>query len=179
VSIARALIREKAILLVGDGARQFAESLNAERADLEAASVRSYGNDTVGCVALDSEGNLAVATSTGGLQGAVAGRVGDVPLPGCGFYADNGRGALSLSGEGEAIARVLLAAETLVRMQLESVQSAAESALELLTRVNGEAGIIAIGRHGEIGWAHNSSHFAVALATAALPSGRIFLKKDE
>jgi beta-aspartyl-peptidase (threonine type) len=177
VSVARALLREKAILLVGEGAKQFAKSRGAERANLDAASVSGPGGDTVGCVALDMEGNLAVATSTGGLEGAVAGRVGDVPLPGCGFYADNARGALSLSGEGEAIARVMLAAETMMRMQHQSVQSAAESALQLLKKVDGEAGIIVIGPSGAIGWAHNSSHFAVALATSAMPGGSIFLRK--
>jgi beta-aspartyl-peptidase (threonine type) len=179
VSIARALLREKAILLVGDGAKKFAERQGAERADLQTASVSGPGSDTVGCVALDMDGNLAVATSTGGLEGAVAGRVGDVPLPGCGFYADNTRGAISLSGEGETIARVMLAAETLVRMQHQTVQSAAESSLLLLQRVNGEAGVIAIAPGGEIGWDHNSSHFAVALATNAMPGGSIFLKKGD
>jgi beta-aspartyl-peptidase (threonine type) len=179
VSIARALLRQKAILLVGDGAKQFAERHGAERSDLEADSVSGPGSDTVGCVALDVGGNLAVATSTGGLEGAVAGRVGDVPLPGCGFYADNDRGALSLSGDGEAIARVMLASETLGRMQHQTIQSAAESSLQLLKRVNGEAGVIAITPGGEIGWAHTSSHFAVALATAAMPGGATFLKKGK
>ena len=178
VSIARALLREKAILLVGDGAMKFAERMGAERANLKAASKsNAEASDTVGCVALDGHGNLAVAPSTGGLEGAVPGRVGDVPLPGCGFYADNNRGALSLSGEGEAIARVMLAAESLNRMQHQSVHDAAADALQLLTKVKGEGGIIAIAPSGEIGWAHNSSHFAVALATGEDPGGQIFLAK--
>ncbi|MGH1560246.1 isoaspartyl peptidase/L-asparaginase [Caulobacter segnis] len=62
----------------------------------------SPGCDTVGCVALDREGDIAAGTSTGGLSGCAVGRVGTSPLPGCGLYADNAVGGVSLSGEGEA-----------------------------------------------------------------------------
>jgi beta-aspartyl-peptidase (threonine type) len=164
---------------VGDGAQKYAEALGAERADLEMSSKSSNGGDTVGCVARDQDGNLAVATSTGGLEGALPGRVGDVPLPGCGFYADNSRGAVSLSGEGEAIARALLASEALGLMQKMPVQPAVEASLQLLEKVRGEAGLIALTPMGEIGWAHNSTHFAVAFATHALAGDSIFLSRRD
>jgi beta-aspartyl-peptidase (threonine type) len=179
VSVARALLREKTILLVGAGAQKFAEARGAERLDLERSSKSNEGSDTVGCVALDQVGNLAVATSTGGLEGAMAGRVGDVPLPGCGFYADNQRGALSVSGEGEAIARVLLASEALELMGQKPVQTAVDMVLHSLEKVSGQGGLIALTPSGEFGWAHNSSHFAVALASHSLSGEGIFLKKDE
>jgi beta-aspartyl-peptidase (threonine type) len=60
-------------------------------------------------VALDRHGNLAAGTSTGGLAGSAVGRVGDSPLPGCGLYADNAVGAVSLSGDGESLIRTTLA----------------------------------------------------------------------
>jgi beta-aspartyl-peptidase (threonine type) len=178
VRIARAFLREKAIFLVGEGATHFARSIGAEPAVHGEEQSAGGGCDTVGCVVRDDRGDLAVATSTGGLEGAAVGRVGDVPLPGCGFYADNRRGALSLSGEGEAIARVMLAAEALMRMQQDLLENAIDDALELLLRVNGEAGIIAILPDGRIGWGHNSDHFAVAWATASEPSGTIALRKE-
>lgn len=178
VSIARHLLRQKPILLVGEGLHKFAEKIGAETASLEAQSASGGGGDTVGCVALDMQGHLAVATSTGGLEGAHAGRVGDVPLPGCGFYADDRRGALSLSGDGEAIARLMLASQTLSLMQHQAVDDALAKAIGLLPTVDGEGGIIAINSDGEIGWAHNSEHFAVAWARSG---GRdhVALKMDE
>lgn len=76
-----------------------------------ASVVTPFGqrSDTVGAVALDRDGNLAAGTSTGGRRFKRPGRVGDVPLPGCGFYADNLLGAASSTGEGEAIARIVMA----------------------------------------------------------------------
>jgi len=179
VAVARALLDDPAVLLVGQGARKFALKRGFEE-DLEPSVTKAKaGCDTVGCVARDIHGNLAVATSTGGLEDAREGRVGDVPMPGCGFYADNKRGAVSLSGEGEAIGRTLLAAEVLGRLSLRCAQEAVEEALKLIDRVGGEAGVIAISPTGEIGWHHNSPNFAVALATSANPIGQIFLKRTQ
>lgn len=179
VSVARALLKDKAIFLIGDGAMKFA----AEKgfAQVNATSTensKSDGCDTVGCVALDRYGHLAAATSTGGLEGTRLGRVGDVPLPGCGFYADNQRGGVSASGEGESIARVMLASEFLHFLPDSTPDEAIEEALQLLNRVDGEAGLIAISPNGEIGWGHNSPHFAVGMARAG-QEPRIFLKKSE
>jgi isoaspartyl peptidase/L-asparaginase-like protein (Ntn-hydrolase superfamily) len=123
------------------------------------------GCDTVGCVALDRRGNLAAGTSTGGLTGSHPGRVGDSPLPGCGLYADNAVGGVSLSGEGESLIRTTLAAR-LMHPGGHAPGAAIEAALTHLARVGGEAGLIVIDADGRIDWGHNSAQFAVAHASA-------------
>jgi L-asparaginase / beta-aspartyl-peptidase len=180
VSVARAMLREKPILLVGDGAVEFALRNNAEQWDLGGKKKSSTSaSDTVGCVARDRDGHLAAASSSGGLEGAEAGRVGDVAMPGGGFYADDQRGAVALSGEGEAIARVMVAGEVIRLMQTMPVQDSLQAALRLVGRVNGEAGMIAISPAGEVGWTHNSAHFAVAYGNDGEPHGQTFLSRDE
>jgi beta-aspartyl-peptidase (threonine type) len=111
----------------------------------------------------DSGGDIAAAVSTGGLEGTLAGRVGDTPLPGCGYYADNQIGGVCFSGDGERIARVVLAAKAMQALEAgEDPQRTAERCLRVLARVGGEAGAIILDRHGRLGWAHNSRHFAIA-----------------
>jgi beta-aspartyl-peptidase (threonine type) len=180
VSVARAMLREKQVLLAGAGAVEFARTVDAERFGSQTAErSKTNASDTVGCLARDVKGNLAVASSSGGLEGSEPGRVGDVCMPGCGFYADNQRGAVAMSGEGESAARMMSAGEALRMMRGRPVQVAAECALKEIDRVGGEMGIIAMTTAGEIGWAHTSPHFAVACATRAEPKGRIFLSRDE
>ena len=180
VSVARALLKEKAIFLIGEGAKKFANQKGFKELSDSSLDFRmSGGCDTVGCVARDIYGNLAVATSTGGLEGVKAGRVGDVPLPGCGFYADNKRGAVSVSGDGEAIARVTLAAAFLHFLQGENPKKAIDLSLSAFERVKGEAGLIAINPSGEIFWGHNSSSFVVGLARSSSKEPIIYLKKSE
>lgn len=179
VSVARALLRDRAIFLIGEGAMQFAESRGFEQVVPSGATAKnSKGCDTVGCVARDKKGNMAAATSTAGLKGTRVGRVGDVPLPGCGFYADNARGAFSCSGEGEMIARVLLAAECMHYLERMSGNEAAEHAIRLLDKVKGEAGIIGITAEGHLTWAHNSPGFAVGMAWQESPEPKVYLKKS-
>lgn len=111
------------------------------------------GHETVGAVALDLEGNLAAATSTGGISLKKVGRVGDSPLVGSGAYCDNEVGGVSCTGHGESIAKVLLAnkALTLVEMDGEKPQRALERALEcMLRRVGGRGGMIMVTKKGEI-----------------------------
>jgi beta-aspartyl-peptidase (threonine type) len=181
VSIARALLRESPILLVGEKAADFARKAGfGSVIDEGTAQLRKSGCcDTVGCVARDRQGNLAVATSTGGLEGSMPGRVGDVPLPGCGFYAANGIAGVSLSGHGEMIARVLAASGFLHQLPAVGPQVAADAALELVRRLGGEAGLIAITADGSICWTHNSPEFAVALAEASKPDIQVYLSKSE
>ncbi len=179
VMVARALLDEKAILLAGEGAMKFALEKGFVDKALSPSATQASGCDTVGCVARDQYGSLAVATSTGGLEGTKVGRIGDSPLPGCGFYADNNRGGVSASGEGEAIARVMLASELIHLLPRQSPDEAVGSALKLLNRVQGEAGLIVINSQGKIGWGHTSPHFAVGLAKQDLPGPKVFLKKDE
>ena len=166
VSVARMVLTEPPVLLVGAGALAFARQRGVNIFDAAPTTEEEGQHDTVGCIAMDRDGRLAVATSTGGLPGQLPGRVGDAPIPGCGFYADNGLGAAAISGDGESILRVSLAMRAVDAMRSEPAPAAAAGALRILARVGGEAGIIALDRNGRFGVAHNSEHFAVALAAS-------------
>jgi beta-aspartyl-peptidase (threonine type) len=178
VSVAKALLQDRAIFLAGAGAMKFAQAQGFQQVDAPPCEA-SDGCDTVGCVALDMHGNVAAATSTAGLKGTRAGRVGDVPLPGCGFYADNARGGISCSGDGEMIARVMVASEFLHFLEESGPDDAAKRAIKLLDKVNGEAGLIAIDTAGNTIWAHNSPHFAVGMTSSENPDLKVYLKKSE
>ncbi|MEO5865771.1 MAG: isoaspartyl peptidase/L-asparaginase [Sphingomonas sp.] len=154
---------ELPILLAGEGANRFAALRGIEPFDVPAAVSRDGQHDTVGCVARDQQGRVAVATSTGGLTHQMPGRVGDAPLPGCGFYADDHVGGVAVSGDGESIARILLASRVIDALYRHPAQPAVLTALEGLARVGGEAGIIALDSEGRFGIAHNSKHFALAV----------------
>lgn len=108
---------------------------------------------TVGAVALDSAGNLAVATSTGGMTNKRFGRVGDSPLIGAGTYADNASCAVSGTGHGEYFMRAVLAHDVAARMRHGhlSLQQAANDALEALAGLGGAGGLIALDAQGN--WA--------------------------
>ncbi|MBN1954010.1 MAG: isoaspartyl peptidase/L-asparaginase [Anaerolineae bacterium] len=123
---------------------------------------------TVGAVALDEQGNLAAATSTGGTPNKLPGRVGDSPLVGCGAYADNRSAAASATGEGEALMKIVISKTTcdLVLQGLRP-QVAAEAVVELLgERTGGHGGLILLDRQGRFGIAHNTSYIAYAVAAA-------------
>jgi beta-aspartyl-peptidase (threonine type) len=133
----------------------------------------------VGCIALDENGRLAAAVSTGGLEGTPAGRVGDSPQPSCGVYCDNRIGGVVFSGDGEEIARMILATRVMHGLEDLPPQDAVEASLLHLERVGGEAGGISLTPAGELGWAHNSEHFAVAYTSSADPAVRVYLTKSE
>lgn len=173
ISVAASMLAERPVLLVGDGAEAFARDHNGEVCDPEDLVVERSGDpgcDTVGCVALDRQGNLAAGTSTGGLTGCHPGRIGDSPLPGCGLYADNAVGGVSLSGEGESLIRTILAAHLISSLEALPPGPAIAAALDRLARVGGEAGLIVIDADGRIDWGHNSAQFAVAHASAQHPA---------
>ncbi|XP_023296606.2 probable isoaspartyl peptidase/L-asparaginase CG7860 [Lucilia cuprina] len=120
---------------------------------------------TVGAVAIDSKGNIAVATSTGGITGKLPGRIGDTPLLGCGTYADNTLGGVSTTGHGETIMRFNLAQKILSKIQYEkkSAQEATEEACnEMTERLVGTGGAITIDAKGEIGIYWTSKRMAWA-----------------
>jgi beta-aspartyl-peptidase (threonine type) len=125
-------------------------------------------HDTVGAVALDQFGNLAAGTSTGGTLSKAPGRVGDSSLIGCGCYADNLSAAVSLTGWGEPIMKLVLGKWAVDRVQSgASPQQAATDAITYLhSRLGGHGGIILLGPDGEIGIAHNTPRMAWGLATA-------------
>lgn len=125
-----------------------------------------YG--TVGCVVIDKDGHTASATSTGGLNGQIAGRVGDTPIIGAGGYADDQLGAVSTTGQGEAIMKSLLARHIIDVMA--TGQSVKDSIMHCVTqmekRFNGYAGAIAVSPKGEIGIYHSAPQMAWAYVQA-------------
>ncbi|MDQ4087769.1 MAG: isoaspartyl peptidase/L-asparaginase family protein [Pseudomonadota bacterium] len=188
ISVARKLMPEREVILVGEGALLFAREnamdsiSNGELLAEEEKEALEECHDTVGAVAMDFGGNLAAGTSTGGLTGARVGRIGDSPLPGSGLYADNHIGAVSLSGDGESIARLALAAQIMATIDAEGPEAAVRKALEQLPHVggaDGDGGGIAIAKDGRLGWWHNSPNFVVGVVTSESQEPRAYLKKDE
>ena len=127
-------------------------------------------HDTVGAVALDGRGNLAAATSTGGTLNKTPGRVGDSSLIGCGCYADNLSAAVSLTGWGEPIMKLVLGKWATDRVAAGTPPeiAAREAISYLFNRLGGHGGIILLGPDGRFGLAHNTPAMAWGLAT---PSG--------
>jgi len=128
-------------------------------------------HDTVGAVALDEDGNIAAATSTGGTLNKAPGRVGDSSLIGCGCYADNQSAAVSLTGWGEPIMKLVLGKWAADRVQLgRSPEQVAPEAISYLhKRLGGHGGIILLSQDGRYGLAHNTPRMAWGLHTADGP----------
>jgi beta-aspartyl-peptidase (threonine type) len=124
-------------------------------------------HDTVGAVALDGRGNLAAATSTGGTLNKTPGRVGDSSLIGCGCYADNLAAAVSLTGWGEPIMKLVLGKWATDRVAAGAAPeiAAREAISYLFNRLGGHGGIILLGPDGRFGLAHNTPAMAWGLAT--------------
>ena len=127
----------------------------------------AISHDTVGAVALDRDGNIAAATSTGGTLNKAPGRLGDSSLIGCGCYANNESAAASTTGWGEPIMKLVLAKWTADRIAAGNLPewAAQESMNYLKERVNGHGGIIVLDIHGHFGIAHNTPRMAWALKT--------------
>ncbi len=116
-----------------------------------------YG--TVGAVALDLNGHVAAATSTGGVTGKRWGRIGDSPVIGAGTYADDRACAVSGTGSGEYFIRLALAHEIAVRMRLcdEEAQEAADEVIAELGALGGSGGVIVVSPQGEAVWSFNTA----------------------
>ncbi len=129
----------------------------------EFGPMRSH--DTVGAVALDRDGNIAAATSTGGTLNKAPGRVGDSSLIGCGCYADNLSAAVSTTGWGEPMMKLVLSKWTADKVEQGlAPQDAAQRALYYLkSRLNGHGGIILLDSRGRVGIAHNTPRMAWAM----------------
>ena len=127
----------------------------------------TISHDTVGAVALDRNGNIAAATSTGGTLNKAPGRLGDSSLIGCGCYADNQSAAASTTGWGEPIMKLVLAKWTADRIAAGNLPewSAKEAMNYLKQRVNGHGGIIVLDPQGHFGIAHNTPRMAWAYRT--------------
>lgn len=118
---------------------------------------------TVGAVALDSRGDIAAATSTGGVSGKLPGRIGDSAIVGAGLFA-NASGGASATGEGEAILRVALCREAVMGLARNRAQAAAERAIAMVADATGaHAGVIVVDARGELGYAHNAEVMELAL----------------
>jgi beta-aspartyl-peptidase (threonine type) len=186
IRLARAVMeKSEHVFLIGQGAQRFANRMGFPTCDLTDLAVpreferwqrllydHAYSArqafarpaDTVGCVALDADGHIAAGTSTGGTPNKMPGRVGDVPMVGCGFYADDELGGASSTGWGEAIAKVLLARLALHHLQEQGdPHTAARNAiLRLADKVNGVGGIILLTPDGQPGWHYNTPYIARA-----------------
>lgn len=181
--LARAVLeRSRHSLLVGEGARRFGEKLgvgrfdrslvHTEKAQLKYDRAKSgvmpadNRADTVGAIALDRRGGLCAVGSTGGVLLKLPGRVGDTPLIGSGFFADDRLGAALGTGVGEAIMGRVGCYELLLRAARgQGMQAAAESMCEEIHRETGAAvGFIAVAPDGSVGVAHRSEHMSWALA---------------
>ena len=169
IKLARSVMEDgRHLLFAGEGALLFARQIGFPECSPESLIIDSERkrwqekHGTVGCVALDATGKIAAATSTGGIFNKLPGRVGDSPLIGCGTYADD-RGAVSCTGQGEEIVRIVMA-KTALDLLKEGAepQAAAHQAIALLAqKTGGTAGLIMIAREGRIGYARNTERMPV------------------
>jgi beta-aspartyl-peptidase (threonine type) len=130
---------------------------------------------TVGAVALDKNGNLAAATSTGGTTNKRAGRVGDSPIIGAGTYANNATCAVSATGDGEYFIRATVGHDISALMEYRgvSLKEAAQTVLDKVAKLGGTGGLIAIDRQGNIAFPFNTSGMYRGYAD---PSGKFVIE---
>ncbi len=184
ISAAR-MVMEKSphVLMMGEGASKFATEYGIEIVDssyfhtekrwndlqrqLEREEVEKYG--TVGCVALDSEGNLAAGTSTGGMTNKKYGRIGDSPIIGAGNYANNLSCAVSGTGHGEFFMRYTVGHDISALIQykgLSVVEAAKEVVHNKLKNAGGKGGVICVDRYGNIAMEFNTTGMLRAWANS-------------
>src|SRR6266478_6026416 len=147
--------------------REYQQSKDGNDLFAPAEHNAAISHDTVGAVALDSAGNIAAATSTGGTLNKAPGRLGDSSLIGCGCYADNESAAVSTTGWGEPIMKLVLAKWTADRIAAGNLPewSAQEAMNYLKQRLNGHGGVIVLDPRGHFGIAHNTPRMAWAYKT--------------
>ncbi len=175
VRVAALLLDEDEVLLAGAGASRFARSrgvptvrpesliLGRERTRLARWRER-HPADTVGAVAVDAEGSVAAASSTGGRPGKPSGRIGDAPIPGAGLFADDHLGAVVATGWGEDLLRTTLARRAAELGRDHAARDACWMALkEAQERLGLHGGLLMLARDGSSGWAFNTECMAVAL----------------
>lgn len=186
------------VLLIGEGASQFAKEKGVEIVNNDYFSTRSRveqnleikkGNEkpdprgTVGCVVLDINGNLAAATSTGGMSGKKWGRVGDVPVIGAGTYANNSTVAISGTGHGELWIRRVVAYDISALMEYKGIslkEAAEEVIFKKIDPMGGSGGgIIAVDKNGNISMTFNTGLMHRAWATSEGTAGVGVLKGED
>jgi beta-aspartyl-peptidase (threonine type) len=182
ISLARNVMENSNhVLLVGEGANKFAVNQGFEKFDglvvkreldrwkklhekYRGTMKFSNENGTVGAVAIDVHGNIAAATSTGGIPFKLPGRVADSCLIGCGLYADNKVGGVSATGYGESIIKIVLS-KVICELLGKGLtaQKAAEEGVERLERkINGRGGVIVLDKKGNVGIFYNTPKMARA-----------------
>ena len=172
ISAARKVMEETwHVLLAGKGADKFAEDQGLEIVDpkyfhterrwkaiqkMKKNEQKKYG--TVGCVALDKDGNLAAGTSTGGMTNKRWGRVGDVPIIGAGTYANNETCAVSATGTGEYFIRANATYDISALMEYKqySLKKASQKVIDKVGKLGGSGGVIAIDAKGNIATPFNT-----------------------
>jgi len=173
ISAARAIMEHSPhVMMVGKGASKFAAENGIVIVDssyfytdkrwqsLQRVLQKSGKNGTVGCVVMDKEGNLAAATSTGGMTNKRYGRVGDVPIIGAGTYANNKTCAVSATGHGEYFIRYTVAHDISALMEYKGVSLAKAARLVVngkLSNKAGNGGVIAVDNRGNLVLEMNSS----------------------
>jgi L-asparaginase / beta-aspartyl-peptidase len=178
IRVARAVMeKSEHVLLNGTGASQFAKEQGFEPVDnsyfytekrlkslqellkKERATTINDKHGTVGCVALDSYGNIAAGTSTGGMTNKKYGRIGDSPIIGAGTYANNETGGFSCTGHGEYYIRLGFSRDISALMEYKnrSVQEACREEVGKLTKLGGTGGVIGLDRKGNIAMEFNTS----------------------
>jgi beta-aspartyl-peptidase (threonine type) len=194
ISLARMLLDQGPhVFLSGKGADDFARSHGLEQVDNGWFEVRErrrqldelvrlggfddevkYG--TVGAVAVDVDGHVAVATSTGGLTAKRWGRVGDSPLIGAGTYADDRSAAVSATGSGEYFIRAVAAHQLAERVRLggQSLQEALDAVLSDIASLGGKGGLIAVAPDGEAAWGFTTPAMYRGMADASGRTVRIY-----
>lgn len=185
------------VLLVGDGAESFAGKNGLEMRDMEYFITKrnlnrldkwrnkktgNHVKGTVGCVVLDKYGNLAAATSTGGMMGKLPGRVGDSPLIGAGTFADNKTCAVSATGHGEFFIRYRVAGDIAALMEYQNLslsQSCKKVIQDKLKPAGGLGGVIALDNHGNICVEFSTTGMFRAYAKKNVaPNVKLFNKND-
>jgi len=180
INLAR-MVMEKSphVMIAGEGAEAFAKEMGVELVDpkyffteerwqalekLKAEKKETPISDkdrhgTVGAVALDQAGNLAAATSTGGMTNKRVGRIGDAPVIGAGTYADNRTCAVSATGDGEYFIRVGVARDISSAMENQnaSLGDAAQRTIDKVGQLGGTGGLIAVDKNGNIAMPFNTS----------------------
>ena len=193
ISAARAVMtNSQHVMLSGAGASQFAREQGLEIVPASYFRTERKWNDlqellkeekhgTVGCVALDSKGNLAAGTSTGGMANKRYNRIGDSPVIGAGTYANNATCAISCTGHGEYFIRYAVAHDISALMEYKgfSVKAAAEFVIkDKLVKAGGEGGVIGVDHRGNITMTFNTTGMFRAFATAGGGEG-VFIFGNE
>jgi beta-aspartyl-peptidase (threonine type) len=180
------------VMLAGAGASQFAKEQGleivppsyfyTERRFSELQEIlKKEKNGTVGCCALDKNGNLAAGTSTGGMPNKRYNRIGDAPIIGAGTYANNNTCAVSATGHGEYFIRWTVAHDISALMEYKGLSLVEASELvvnDKLVKAGGSGGVICVDKYGNVSLPFNSTGMFRGFATADGKEG-IFIYKDE